>query len=127
MDGNECRCRFPLKAFFDLRPLVRSEQTTGTSCRVAGCTTLNITNTQLLLIVIAGLYVAESASSALQIAWFKATGRRIFRMAPIHHHFELAGWPETTVVVRLWIVAGIGVALGLGLFYSDFIRAGGLF
>ena len=48
MDGNECRCRFPLKAFFDLRPLVRSEQTTGTSCRVAGCTTLNITNTQLL-------------------------------------------------------------------------------
>jgi phospho-N-acetylmuramoyl-pentapeptide-transferase len=86
-----------------------------------------LTNTQLLLIVVAGLYVAESASSALQILWFKATGRRIFRMAPIHHHFELAGWPETTVVVRLWIMAGIGVALGLGLFYSDFIRAGGLF
>lgn len=86
-----------------------------------------LSNTQLLLVVVAGLYVAESASSAIQILWFKATGNRVFRMAPLHHHFELGGWPETTVVVRLWIVAGIGVALGLGLFYSDFIRAGGLF
>ncbi len=86
-----------------------------------------LTNTQLLLVIIAGLYVAESASSAIQILWFKLTGKRVFRMAPLHHHFELGGWPETTVVVRLWIVAGIGVALGLGLFYSDFIRAGGLF
>jgi phospho-N-acetylmuramoyl-pentapeptide-transferase len=42
-------------------------------------------------------------------------------MAPIHHHFELLGWPETTVVVRFWILAGIGVALGLGLFYADFL------
>lgn len=85
-----------------------------------------LTNTHLLLLLIAGFYVAESASSAIQIIWFRMTGRRVFRMAPIHHHFELLGWPETTVVVRLWIVAGIGVALGLGLFYSDFIGAGGI-
>ncbi len=86
-----------------------------------------LSNTQLLLVIIASLYVAESASSAIQILWFKSTGNRVFRMAPLHHHFALGGWPETTIVVRLWIVAGIGVALGLGLFYSDFIRAGGLF
>ncbi len=86
-----------------------------------------LTNTHLLLVLIAGFYVAESASSAIQIVWFRMTGKRVFRMAPFHHHFELVGWPETTIVVRLWIVAGVGVALGLGLFYSDFIQAGGLF
>jgi phospho-N-acetylmuramoyl-pentapeptide-transferase len=47
--------------------------------------------------------------------------RRIFRMAPIHHHFELAGWPETTVIVRFWILGGLFCALGLGIFYGDFL------
>lgn len=86
-----------------------------------------LTNTHLLLVVIAGLYVAETLSVMLQVATFHLLGKRLFRMAPFHHHFELAGWPETTVVIRFWIMAGIGVALGLGFFYADFIRVGGLF
>ena len=76
--------------------------------------------------MIAGLYVAETLSVIVQVASFKTTGRRVFRMAPFHFHFDLAGWPETTIVIRFWILAGIGVALGLGFFYADFIRAGGL-
>ena len=51
-------------------------------------------------------------------------GRRLFRMAPVHHHFELSGWPETTVIVRLWIMSGLCTAVGLGLFYADAINAG---
>jgi len=72
-----------------------------------------------------GIFVLETVSVILQVASFKLTGRRIFRMAPIHHHFELKGWPETTVVIRFWILAGVGVALGLGLFYADFISIQG--
>ena len=86
-----------------------------------------LTNTELLLVLIAGLYVAESASSALQIIWYKAFGRRVFLMAPVHHHFEMLGWPETTVVIRFWILSGIGVALGLGFFYADFLQIAGVF
>jgi phospho-N-acetylmuramoyl-pentapeptide-transferase len=85
-----------------------------------------LTNTQLLLVVIAGLYVAESFSSALQIVWYKSFKKRVFKMAPLHHHFEIGGWPETTVVIRFWILAGAGVALGLGLFYADFLRQAGV-
>lgn len=85
-----------------------------------------LTGTQLLLIVLAGLYVAETASVIIQVAFFKATGNRVFRMAPFHFHFDLAGWPETTVVIRFWILAGIGVALALGFFYADFLSRGGL-
>ncbi len=80
-----------------------------------------LTNTQLLLIVIGGLYVAETVSVILQVASFKLSGKRIFRMAPIHFHYDLGGWPETTVVVRFWILAGLGVALGLGIFYADYL------
>ncbi|REK19777.1 MAG: phospho-N-acetylmuramoyl-pentapeptide-transferase, partial [Actinobacteria bacterium] len=61
-----------------------------------------------------------------QVASFKTTGRRIFRMSPLHFHFDLGGWPETTVVIRFWILTGIGVALGLGLFYADFLRLEGI-
>jgi phospho-N-acetylmuramoyl-pentapeptide-transferase len=85
-----------------------------------------LTNTHLLLVVLAGLYVAEAASVIIQVASFRLTGRRVFRMAPLHFHFDLRGWPETTVVIRFWILAGIGVALALGLFYGDFIRLEGL-
>ena len=56
---------------------------------------------------------------------FRGFGRRVFRMSPIHHHFELAGWPETTVIVRFWIITGLCVATGLGLFYTDFVARGG--
>ena len=85
-----------------------------------------MTDTQLLLIVLGGLFVIETTSVILQVVAFRGFGKRIFRMSPIHHHFELAGWPEFTVIVRFWIVAGICVAVGLGLFYYDFIARGGL-
>jgi phospho-N-acetylmuramoyl-pentapeptide-transferase len=55
------------------------------------------------------------------VAVFKRTGRRFFLMSPIHHHFELAGWPEFTVIVRFWVLSGLSVAFGLGLFYADFL------
>jgi phospho-N-acetylmuramoyl-pentapeptide-transferase len=76
---------------------------------------------QLLLPIIGGLYVFETVSVILQVGSFKMFGRRIFRMAPIHHHFELAGWPETTVLIRLWIVNSFCVALALGIYYADFV------
>jgi len=75
----------------------------------------------LLLPLICGLYVVETLSVIMQVAAFRLFGgRRVFRMAPIHHHFELLGWPETTVIVRFWLFAGMCSALGLGLFYADF-------
>jgi phospho-N-acetylmuramoyl-pentapeptide-transferase len=83
------------------------------------------TNTQLLLVIMGGLFVIETMSVILQVISFRGFGRRIFRMSPIHHHFELAGWPEFTVIVRFWIVAGLCVAVGLGLYYADFIARGG--
>jgi phospho-N-acetylmuramoyl-pentapeptide-transferase len=85
-----------------------------------------LTNTQLLLVILGGIYVAEVVSVVLQVASFKLTGKRIFRIAPLHFHFDLSGWPETTVVVRFWILTGIGVALGLGFFYGDFLRLEGI-
>ena len=85
-----------------------------------------LTNTHLLLAVLGGIYVAEVLSVILQVASFKLTGRRIFRMSPLHFHFDLLGWPETTVVIRFWILTGIGVALGLGFFYGDFLRLEGI-
>lgn len=85
-----------------------------------------LTNTHLLLAVIGALFVAEAISVIVQVGSYKLTRRRVFRMAPLHFHFDLGGWPETTIVVRFWILAGVGVALGLGIFYGDFIGAGGL-
>jgi phospho-N-acetylmuramoyl-pentapeptide-transferase len=84
-----------------------------------------MTETQLLLLILGGLYVLETTSVILQVLAFRTTGRRVFRMAPIHHHFELLGWPEFTVIVRFWILSGLAVALGLGLFYADFLARGG--
>jgi len=83
-------------------------------------------NTQLLLIVIGGLYVVETLSVIVQVAVFKRTGKRPFLMAPIHHHFELAGWAEFTVIVRFWVLSGLSVAFGIGLFYADFLSKGAL-
>jgi phospho-N-acetylmuramoyl-pentapeptide-transferase len=68
---------------------------------------------EILLVFVGGLFVIEAASVILQVASFKLRGRRIFRMAPIHHHFELGGWPEQKVVIRFWIVAIIFALLGL--------------
>jgi phospho-N-acetylmuramoyl-pentapeptide-transferase len=85
---------------------------------------------ELLLVVLGGLFAAITLSGIIQTGWFKytriryGTGRRVFRMAPLHHHFELGGWEEVTIIVRFWIVAGICVAFGMGLFYADFIGNG---
>jgi phospho-N-acetylmuramoyl-pentapeptide-transferase len=83
------------------------------------------TRTVLLSIIIGGLFVIVTMSVVIQIVSFKTTGKRVFRMSPLQHHFELAGWSEVNIVVRFWIVAGIGVAIGLGLFYSDFLAVMG--
>ena len=83
-----------------------------------------VSRTELLLVVLGGLFVVETLSVMLQVAVFKARRKRLFKMAPIHHHFELAGWAETTVIVRFWIIAGLAVAFGLGLFYAEFISYG---
>ena len=82
------------------------------------------TNTQLLLILICGLNVIEAGSVAVQMAVFKASGRkkRLFKMSPIHHHFELSGWAETKVIIRFWLIAGVCVAAALALFIGDFTR-----
>jgi phospho-N-acetylmuramoyl-pentapeptide-transferase len=80
------------------------------------------TNTHMLLPLICALNVMEAGSVALQMGVFKASGRkkRLFKMSPIHHHFELVGWPETTVIIRFWILSGICVAVAVGLFIADF-------
>jgi phospho-N-acetylmuramoyl-pentapeptide-transferase len=68
---------------------------------------------ELVLVIIGGLFVMETASVIIQVFWFKRTGRRVFRMAPIHHHFEQLGWKESTVVIRFWIIAFVLAVLGL--------------
>jgi phospho-N-acetylmuramoyl-pentapeptide-transferase len=85
-----------------------------------------VTNTVLLLAIIGGLFVLETLSVIVQVISYRGFGRRVFRMSPIHHHFELAGWPEFTVIVRFWIISGLCSAVGIGLFYADFIARGGL-
>nr|WP_249419705.1 phospho-N-acetylmuramoyl-pentapeptide-transferase [Rhabdothermincola salaria] len=99
---------------------------TGSLAIGAGLAVLALsTNTQLLLPIVGGLFVMETVSVILQVGSFRLLGRRVFRMAPLHHHFELGGWPETTVIIRLWIVAGLFTALALGLYYADFVRLPG--
>ena len=68
---------------------------------------------EIVLLIMGGLFVLETVSVIMQVASFKATGRRVFRMAPIHHHFELKGWPEPRVIVRFWIIALVLVLIGL--------------
>lgn len=78
--------------------------------------------TQLLLVLIGGLFAVITLSVILQVTYFKISrGKRIFRMAPLQHHFELLGWGEVTIVIRFWIIAGILVAAGLGLFYGAWV------
>ena len=80
------------------------------------------TNTHFLLPIICGINVMEAGSVAVQMGVFKASGRkkRLFKMSPIHHHFELSGWPETTVIIRFWLLAAMCVAAGVALFVADF-------
>ena len=86
-----------------------------------------LTNTHLLLLVIGGLFVVETSTVIMQVVGYRwVGGRRPFLMAPIHHHFEMKEWKEPTIITRFWILAAIGVALGLGLFYGDFLAGGGV-
>ena len=86
-----------------------------------------LTRTELLLVVLGGLYVAVTGSVMIQVSWFKLTrrttgvGRRVFRMAPLQHHFELMGWAEITIVIRFWIIAGVCAVAALGIFYSGWV------
>ena len=80
-----------------------------------------LTETELLLILLGGLFVIITLSVILQVLSFRVFGRRVFKMAPLQHHFELSGWQETTIIVRFWIVGGLSTALGLGLFYADYL------
>ncbi len=80
------------------------------------------TRTELLLAVLGGLFFLITLSVILQVGYFKATnGKRLFRMAPLQHHFELVGWAEVTIVIRFWIITGMFVALGLGIFYAEWV------
>ncbi len=77
---------------------------------------------ELLLIPMGGLFVIITMSVIIQRLYFKASGgKRVFKMAPLQHHFELSGWGEITIVLRFWIIAGLSVALGLGLFYAQWV------
>jgi phospho-N-acetylmuramoyl-pentapeptide-transferase len=76
-----------------------------------------MTKTEVLLIFIGGIFVIEAISVMIQVVAFKYFGRRVFLMAPIHHHFEMKAWSETKIMVRFWIVAGIVGAAGFALFY----------
>lgn len=82
------------------------------------------TRTELLMVVVGALFCAEILSVLLQIVVFKTTGNRLFRMAPFHHHFELANWAETTVTIRFWLLVGVSTAVGLGIFCNEYLSAG---
>ena len=85
------------------------------------CSLSPVTVTQQVL----ASFGAEMVSVVIQIAVFRSTGRRVFRMAPFHHHFELGGWAETTVIIRFWLLTAIACALGLSLFYGEFLTTNG--
>ena len=95
---------------------------TGSLALGGGLAGLSIlTRTEFLAVILGGLFLAEVISDVVQIASFKSTGRRLLRMAPLHHHFELGGWTEVNVVIRFWIIAGVCVVVGLGLFYAEYL------
>lgn len=81
------------------------------------------TRTELLLVLLGGLFVIITMSVILQVGCFRLTGRRLFKMAPLQHHFELSGWNEITIVIRFWIICGLAVAFGLGVFYAEWVAA----
>jgi phospho-N-acetylmuramoyl-pentapeptide-transferase len=84
-----------------------------------------MSRTELLLLLLGGLFVIITASVILQVGYFKLTkGKRLFRMAPLHHHFEMLGWEQVNVVIRFWIISGICVVTGLGVFYAEWVTGG---
>ena len=81
-----------------------------------------MTQTEVLLVFIGGIYLIEALSVMIQVASFKRTGKRVFLMAPIHHHFEMKAWSETKIMVRFWIVGAIFSTIGFVLFYRYYLR-----
>ncbi len=77
-----------------------------------------LTKTELFLLIIGGIYVLESLSVMLQVFFFRYFNKRIFKMAPIHHHFEMSGWSETTIMVRFWIISGLLSGAGFALYFA---------
>jgi phospho-N-acetylmuramoyl-pentapeptide-transferase len=98
---------------------------TGSLALGGGVAALAImSRTELLSAVLGAVFVLESLSVVTQVGWFKLTkGKRLWRMAPMHHHFEALGWGEITVVIRIWILCGLAVAMGMGLFYTEWVAA----
>jgi phospho-N-acetylmuramoyl-pentapeptide-transferase len=84
-----------------------------------------VTKTELLLVIIGGIFVIEALSVVIQVAVFKRTRKRVFKMAPIHHHFEISGWSETQIMVRFWIITGTLAALGFSIYFFQSTRLGG--
>jgi len=81
-----------------------------------------LTRTELLLIILGLLFVVEASSVMIQVGYFKLShGKRVFKMAPLHHHFELMGWDEVTVVIRFWIICGTAVVTGMSVFYAQWV------
>ena len=78
-----------------------------------------VSRTEVLAAIMGGLFVLVLLSVILQVTGYRLTGKRIFRMAPLHHHFEQLGWSEVTIVTRFWIIAGLCTAAGMGLFYAE--------
>ena len=85
-----------------------------------------LTKTEFVSIIIGGLYVIEVMSDIIQVTSFKLTHKRVFKMAPIHHHFELLGWSESKVVVRFWMIEFLFMIVGLMMFYVDWVSRSGL-
>jgi phospho-N-acetylmuramoyl-pentapeptide-transferase len=92
----------------------------GLGASIAGLAV--ITETQLLLLLIGGIYVVETLSVIVQVVSFKLTGRRVLRMAPLHHHYEMKGWSETQIMLRFWIVTGIMAGAGFALYFVESAR-----
>lgn len=87
---------------------------------------LSVTSrTETLAVVLGALFVAEVASVVIQVLAFRSTGRRVFRLTPLHHHFELMGWPENALTTRFWLVTAIACGLGVSLFYGEWLAASG--
>ncbi|HEY1917660.1 MAG TPA: phospho-N-acetylmuramoyl-pentapeptide-transferase [Streptosporangiaceae bacterium] len=82
------------------------------------------TKTQLLLPILGGLFVIITLSVVIQVGSFKLTGKRVFKMAPLHHHFELMGWAETSIVIRFWLISALCIGLGLVIFYVQWMSVG---
>jgi phospho-N-acetylmuramoyl-pentapeptide-transferase len=82
-----------------------------------------VTRTDLLLLILCGLFVIVTMSVVIQVTSYKTRRKRVFKIAPLHHHFEMVGWAESTIVVRFWLIAGMFVALGLGIFYIGWFPA----